>query len=74
MIGGVATDNIFAMNGFGVGASVAVGIEIGARLVTPDLYFSQVLMVMLLYGSIIGLMFHFVQWALQGVRLPFNRR
>lgn len=61
------------MNGFGVGISVALGIEIGVRLVLPGLYFGEVLMSMVVYGSTIGLMFHLVQWMLQGVRLPFHR-
>jgi hypothetical protein len=58
------------MNGFGVGAAVAVGIEIGATIVSPDLDFVYVLMLMLLYGMFTGYIFAIWRIALSGVRLP----
>lgn len=57
------------MNGFGVGAAIAVGIEIGARIVSPELEFSQVLKLMVVYGAFIGYYFAIWQIALDGVRL-----
>jgi hypothetical protein len=61
------------MNGFAVGAAVAVGIEVGATHVSPELYFSQVLMLMLFYGAIFGFVFHIYKMAFSGVRPPFRR-
>ena len=57
------------MNGFGVGAAVAVGIEIGATIVSPELEFSQVAMLMLVYGMFIGYYFAIWKIALSGVRI-----
>lgn len=62
------------MNGLWVGTAVAVGIEIGATIVSPDLYFSQVLMLMVLYGAIFGFVFHLWQVALSDVHPPFRHR
>ena len=57
------------MNGFGVGAAIAVGVEIGAMIVSPELEFSYVLMLMVLYGAFIGYMFAIWRIALNGVHL-----
>ena len=57
------------MSGFGVGAAVAVGIEIGATIVDPDLNFNYTLMLMLIYGGIIGYIFAVWRIALNGVHL-----
>jgi hypothetical protein len=57
------------MNGFGVGAATAVGIEIGATIVSPELDLNLVLMLMLLYGGIIGYAFAIWKIALKGARL-----
>jgi hypothetical protein len=62
------------MNGLGVGTAVAVGIEIGARIISPELYFSQVLMIMVLYGAIFGYIFHIYKMALSRVHPPFHRQ
>jgi hypothetical protein len=66
-------DYIDIMNGFVVGAAVAVGIEVGATIVSPDLYFSQVLMLMVVFGAIFGFVFHIYKMAFSGVRPPFRR-
>ena len=68
------TDNQSALNGFGVGLSVALGTGIGARLAVPDGLIEPVLASMLVYGMIFGFIFHLYQWALRGVHLPFRRR
>jgi hypothetical protein len=57
------------MNGFGVGAAVAVGIEIGATIVSPELELIQVLMLMTVYGLFIGYIFAIWRMALSGVHL-----
>jgi len=57
------------MNGFGVGAAVAIGIEIGATIVSPQLELVQVLMLMTVYGLFIGYIFAIWRMALSGVRL-----
>jgi len=67
-----AADNQSALNGFGVGLSVALGTGIGARLASPDVYPGELLACMLVYGMIFGFIFHLYQWALRGVRLPFR--
>jgi hypothetical protein len=69
----VRADNIDVMNGFYVGAAVAVGIEIGSTIVSPELELSQVLMLMLVIGAIIGFVFHLYKMAFSGTRLPFGR-
>ncbi|MGA2285932.1 MAG: hypothetical protein ABSG55_06660 [Dehalococcoidia bacterium] len=61
------------MNGFGVGAAVAIGIEIGATHVSPEFNFSQVLMLMVFFGAIFGFVFHLYKMAFSGSRLPFRR-
>lgn len=66
-------DNGCEMNGFGVGAAVAIGIEIGATRVSPELGFSDVLMLMFLFGAIIGYIFQLWRMALTGARPPFRR-
>jgi hypothetical protein len=58
------------MNGFGVGAAIAIGIEIGARIVSPELELIQVLMLMTVYGLFIGYIFAIWRMALSGVHLP----
>jgi len=62
------------MNGFGVAAAVAVGIEIVALVMTPELTFDQVLILMLFHGAVIGFAFQLWKMALDGVHLPFSRR
>jgi hypothetical protein len=62
------------MTSINVGLSVALGSGLGTIFAVPDVYISQVLMIMFVYGSIIGFVFHIYQMALSGVRLPFNRR
>jgi len=57
------------MNGFGVGAAIAVGVEIGATIVSPELELSYVLMIMILYGAFIGYVFQVWRIALNGVHL-----
>jgi len=66
-------DNISVMNGFHVGAAVAIGIEIGATIVSPELELSQVLMLMVFIGAVIGFVFHLYKMAFSGTRLPFGR-
>ena len=58
------------MNGFGVGAAVAVGIEIGATIVSPQIELIPLLMLMTVYGLFIGYIFAIWRIALSGVRLP----
>ena len=58
------------MNGFGVGAAVAVGIEIGTRIICPEANLTYVLMMMVLYGAFIGYVFEIWRIALKGARLP----
>ncbi|MCJ7491949.1 MAG: hypothetical protein MUP15_07350 [Dehalococcoidia bacterium] len=58
------------MNGFGVGAAIAIGIEIGATIVSPELDFVYVLMLMLLYGMFTGYIFAIWRIALNGIHLP----
>ncbi len=67
-------DNIDVMNGFVVGAAVAIGIEIGATIVSPELELSQVLMLMVFLGATFGFVFHLYKMAFSGVRPPFRRR
>ena len=57
------------MNGFGVGAAIAIGIEIGATRVSPELSFTYVAMLMLVYGMFIGYIFQVWQMALNGIHL-----
>ncbi|HUS82483.1 MAG TPA: hypothetical protein VM013_04405 [Dehalococcoidia bacterium] len=57
------------MNGFGVGAAIAVGVEIGATIVSPELDLNYVLMLMVLYGAFIGYIFAIWKIALKGVHL-----
>jgi hypothetical protein len=57
------------MNGFGVGAAIAIGIEIGATIVSPELELIQVLMLMTVYGLFAGYIFAIWRMALSGVHL-----
>jgi len=57
------------MNGFGVGAAVAIGIEIGATRVSPELGFAPVVMLMVVYGAFSGYIFQIWKMALEGVHL-----
>jgi len=57
------------MNGFGVGAAAAVGFEIGARIVSPELDLNRLLMLMVVYGAFIGYIFEIWRIALTGVDL-----
>jgi len=57
------------MNGFGVGAAVAIGVEIGATIVEPNLDLNYVLMFMIVYGAFIGYIFQVWRMALTGVSL-----
>ena len=57
------------MNGFGVGAAIAVGVEIGAMIVSPEMEFNHLLMLMVLYGAFAGYIFQVWRIALNGVHL-----
>jgi hypothetical protein len=57
------------MNGFGVGAAVAVGFEIGATIVSPEIGLNPLLMLMLLAGAFIGYIFEIWRIALAGLDL-----
>jgi len=57
------------MNGFGVGAAIAIGIEIGATIVSPELELIQVLMLMTVYGLFAGYIFAIWRMALNGIHL-----
>ena len=57
------------MNAFGVGAALAVGVEISATIASPELDFTYAAMLMVVYGMFIGYIFQVWSMALHGIRL-----
>ena len=58
----------------GIGLTVALGLGIGFRIVTPGIGLNDLLPGMLFWGVLVGFLVQIYRMALNGVRWPSNRR
>jgi hypothetical protein len=58
----------------GIGLTVALGLGIGFRIVTPGLGLNDLLPGMLVWGTLVGFLVQLYRMALAGVRWPWSRR
>jgi hypothetical protein len=61
------------MTPFGVGLTVALGMGIGVRIVSPGVGTQELVIGLLFWGAIVGFLVYLYQMALNGVRWPWNR-
>ena len=58
----------------GIGLTVALGLGIGFKMVTPGIGPNELLPGMLVWGTLVGFLVQLYRMALNGVRWPWNRR